>query len=142
VKDVMTLSPRLRKTALPLLALALVALTGVALRYFAPLPPAVMMAWTGLVIASASVISVLCWRALDEVARDAHKTSWYWGGSFGLLIAFLAYIAADKVNPDLLVTLARGSEPTDFIGLGLLVTIMAQLVGYLIVWAGWWFVRR
>jgi hypothetical protein len=30
------------------------------------------------------------WARIDEVAREAQKSSWFWGGSFGLLIALLA----------------------------------------------------
>ncbi|MCR5878698.1 hypothetical protein [Phenylobacterium sp. J367] len=93
-----------------------------------------------MIIIGALVVSVACWRALDEVARDAHKTAWYWGGSFGMLAAFIAFVAAKKLGLEPLLVAGRG--PLDLIELGLIGVIIAQLIGYLVVWAGWWFVRR
>jgi hypothetical protein len=136
----MILSPRARKTALPILALLLGAAIALSLRFFADAPPALLMGVSGAVALAALWVAVLCWRALDEVAKDAHKTAWYWGGSFGMLFGFLALTAAEKFRPDLLAGYA--DQPFELVQLGVVGIILAQLAGYLVVWAGWWFTRR
>jgi len=48
--------------------------------------PGLFMAMMVLV-ATAIILpaSIVWWRSLDELAREAHKSAWFWGGSFGLV---------------------------------------------------------
>ncbi|AYV48981.1 hypothetical protein CFHF_02135 [Caulobacter flavus] len=97
------------------------------------------------VVAVMALMLWLCarwWRVADEAAREAHKWSWYWGGSTGLAAAAVPFI--------LLHTMPRTVEPllpsdmstaqAVLLGMGLLGG--CQLVGYGLFWAGWWLARR
>jgi putative transcriptional regulator len=46
--------------------------------------------WVGLPLLSAAALvalgsTLLHWRAVDEAAREAHKSAWYWGGMAGTI---------------------------------------------------------
>lgn len=139
----MPLSPALRRS-LPIVVTMLVGVAlGLGARLFAHGQPVVMAVWAISTVAVAGAASVYCWRALDEVAREAHKTAWFWGGSTGMLGAFLALTWAQAYRPDLLARgLGGGTGPGDLVELGLLWVIVAQLIGYLVVWIGWWISKR
>ncbi|MDB5470744.1 MAG: hypothetical protein JWR84_2304 [Caulobacter sp.] len=82
------------------------------------------------------------WQAIDEAAREAHKTGWYWGGTAGLLISLVLFTGLHFADPA--VSLARYAMIEGDAGLiltGIAVTITAQLIGYGLVWSGWWFLR-
>ena len=139
----MTLSPSLRRLLPIVLTLLVALLIGVAIRVVQPGHPVAFLAWAVISLIATLVASVFCWRALDEVAREAHKTAWMWGGSFGMVAAFVAFIAAREHWPHLLETgFGGGRSPADLVELGLMGVVTAQMVGYLLVWAGWWLAKR
>ncbi|HEY8617258.1 hypothetical protein [Phenylobacterium sp.] len=137
----MALSPSLRRTLPIVLTLVFALLLGVSVSLVQH--PVAFLAWAVISLVATAAASIFCWRALDEVAREAHKTAWMWGGSFGMVVAFLAFIAAEHHWPHLLETgLGGGRSPADLVELGLIGVVSAQLVGYLLVWAGWWIAKR
>jgi len=82
------------------------------------------------------------WLAIDEAAREAHKTGWYWGGTAGLLVAMVLFTGLHFADPT--ISLARYAMIEGDAGLiltGIAVTATAQLIGYGLVWSGWWFFR-
>ncbi|MEH0197939.1 hypothetical protein V7S57_20015 [Caulobacter sp. CCNWLY153] len=82
------------------------------------------------------------WRAADEAAREAHKWSWYWGGSTGLALGgvpfILLYTMPETVEAMLPADLTTAQAVV--LGMGLLGGL--QLAGYGLFWAGWWLARR
>jgi hypothetical protein len=105
--------------------------------------PLAMALWVAVPIALALGGSLYWWRSLDEVARDAHKTAWFWGGCFGLLIGTVAFVGLVQADPGLVARLApKGHEPKDYVALGIVGAALAQLTGYLLAWAGWWLAKR
>lgn len=99
----------------------------------------------GVVLAIGALIlwlSARWWVVADEAVREAHKFSWFWGGSAGMIVVGAITIP--------LVTAARGS--VDTFGLtpaeagmfvnGVGFTLGLMLLGYAVCWAGWWLVRN
>jgi hypothetical protein len=82
------------------------------------------------------------WRTVDEAVREAHKTGWFWGGSGGMAVAAVFFAALQFVGPE--VQLDRFALIPGDAGLiltGIVLTMVLQIVGYGLVWAGWWLVR-
>ncbi len=87
-------------------------------------------------------LSARWWAGVDEAVREAHKFSWFWGGSAGMVVVGALAIS--------LLRVARGS--VDAFGLtpaeagmfvnGVGFTLALMLVGYGVCWAGWWIVRN
>ena len=105
---------------------------------------------TVIAIGAISVIVILpatwyYWSNLDELAREAHKSAWNWGGSIGMLIVFVPMIC-------LIRGVERGS--LDFEGLdpgvavvtgfsaGAGVVIFGAVGGYVIAWIIYWLRKR
>ena len=63
------------------------------------------------------------WRRLDEMQKNWHLVSWYWGGLAGGLAVMMALVAATGVHSDL--------------SKGALYMAMGQAVAFLIFFAGW-----
>jgi hypothetical protein len=122
--------------SLPAFAYSLLALAPLLL-----LPAAIFVGGREL-IAAASMFtiawgffcSVLYWRGLDEPSREAHKVAWFWGGSVGIGV-----LGALMVGMTFFPSL---DEPTQSLAFGFMFTVVAQAVGYIIVWLGWWARRR
>lgn len=97
------------------------------------------------------------WRGLDEVARDAQKTAWLWGGMAGGVIGLIVLGAPTPLQPVIADAIAAatswlrggGAEAPRLGAFGLtavllggMYVLIAQTVGFLIFWAGWWIVKR
>jgi hypothetical protein len=79
------------------------------------------------------------WRNVDEAAREAHKFAWFWGGSGGMLLGLPIMILTTSAK---LEALFGSREPSEWVMGGLLAMLVLQLVGYGLVWAGWWLIRQ
>lgn len=81
------------------------------------------------------------WQAVDEAVREAHKTSWYWGGSVGLVVVGMCALP--------LVSIAQAEGPVSgltpneagFMLAGIILTVFTLLFGYIACWVGWWLSR-
>lgn len=69
------------------------------------------------------------WRALDEMQRRAHLVSWYWGGSFGTLVA-------------LLVAIAMARNPYNPLVEGAFLVAVLQAVSYAVFWVAFRLLHR
>lgn len=78
------------------------------------------------------------WRGIDELARDAHKTAWFWGGSAGLLVSWtpLCVVYALQLVRSQADPLLTGAMA------GAAVVVGAQLLGYGVFWVGFWLRNR
>lgn len=124
-------SRRLRKTTLLAflgpLALALPA--GFMLRYVVPGEHFWPVLIVGLMIVAATFLACIpWWRTMDDMQRQGHMISWYWGGMAGGIIVLIGLIAALGVRSD-------QSQ-------GAVALFMGQAVGFLIYWAVWMWRRR
>ena len=106
----------------------------------------------GLIITAlvwTTIFTFIGWSRLDESGREAHKFAWFYGGGFGLVAALLAVMAAHfiptggEVLDGLISALASKWPPGQGgFALGVLAAAIAQVVGYAIVWSGWWLAKR
>lgn len=101
---------------------------------------------TGLIGAAlmfVGVTSVIWWRNIDEAAREAHKWSWYWGGTVGLsgvmVLFILAYLSGGGFVRDII---ARAGLTGHELELGMAAGIILPVLGYVVAWAAWWWRRR
>lgn len=92
------------------------------------------------VIGASMLLSWTWWRRLDEVAREAHKFAWYWGGSTGLATGLMVVVFVDSGR--MAAPLLDGPSSNDGFVTGALTVMMAQVIGYGVAWLGWWWARR
>ncbi|MGR4866199.1 hypothetical protein [Caulobacter sp. LARHSG274] len=92
------------------------------------IPTTAILVLLALLIGGALFACVPWWRRLDDMARDAHLTAWYWGGSFGAGIGLLGIAASAGV---------RGA-----IFQGGALVVLAQVAAYVVFWLAWWAFRR
>lgn len=103
------------------------------------LSPAVRVVVIAGSLAAAAWIGAVYWRTLDEVAREAQKWGWYWGGTTGLVVAAILV----GIFPDRVVAWAGTQlSQTDLVLLTGQLIIGVQLIGFLVGWAVWWWRRR
>ncbi|WP_133149169.1 hypothetical protein [Caulobacter zeae] len=98
-----------------------------------------------LVIGVMALVLWLCarwWSAADEAAREAHKWSWYWGGSTGLALAAVPYILLHAMPGTAEAALPVGMTTTQAVLFGMALLGGFQLIGYSLFWVGWWLKRR
>ena len=91
------------------------------------LPLSLVILACAALIGVAVLACVPWWRKLDDMARDAHLTSWYWGASFGGGVALLAAAVIDGQGP-----LFQGAA----------MVFGAQALAYVVCWLAWWALRR
>ncbi len=93
--------------------------------------PGMLLYWSGL-------------GGLDELARDAHRRAWFWGGSFGLAFGLflspLAPWALQMMGFLSLVPAVFGVQVTAFAGAT--IAALCAFLGYCVWWAGFWLVKR
>jgi hypothetical protein len=79
----------------------------------------------------------LYWHRIDEAAREAQKTAWYWGGSLGMGIGVIAVALFGRLG-----FAPADAGPTLLLTYGAVGVVFAQLIGFGIAWALWWARRR
>jgi hypothetical protein len=116
---------------------------------------AVLIAAVVAIVASGVWLCVWWWRRLDEASQEAHKVAWYWGGAVGLGMGGLligvwlvpmseARLAAEMIKfGQVFPILASSTQPirTALVA-GWLITAIPAIIGYMVVWAFWWWKRR
>lgn len=103
------------------------------------LPPALVFSASLVAIAVFFWVCVIYWRNIDEAAREAHKFAWFWGGTGGMMLMLpLGALGSD----DRLLAVFHQRPPTEWVLLGFLTLLTAQLTGYGLVWVGWWLRQR
>lgn len=100
---------------------------------------AIALAVVALVVVASTVFSVAYWRVLDEAAREAHKFAWWWGGGTGGLVCLVAVLF---VQSPVLEGVFGSQKPAIWLGLGMFAMVLAQILGYVVTWGGWWLARR
>lgn len=85
------------------------------------------------------------WMAsIDEAAQEAHKWSWYWGGSVGmaaggvLLIVAMTPIARGWTVP----VIIEPASPAAYAATGAVGMLLVMVTGYLLAWGLWWLRHR
>jgi ACR3 family arsenite efflux pump ArsB len=91
-------------------------------------PEALLFAVMSLVVLLAVAAATPLWRRLDDMAREAHATAWYWGGSAGLGIGLVCLIALYGVRSQMFQ--------------GAALVALLEVAGYGLCWLGWWAMRR
>lgn len=94
----------------------------------------------GVVLVTVGALSWHWWTQLDEVAREAQKFGWYWGGSAGIVVAGTVMILVDKGAMTAPAFLLQAAS-TPFVA-GAMMVLGAQMIGFVVVWAGWWLAHR
>ena len=90
-------------------------------------------------------VGVVWMRSIDEAAREAHKAAWYWGGSGGMAVGgVLAIMAAlpAAARWNIPSILSDRADPAAYAATGAFGLMLLMIIGYAIVWAWWWLVRR
>lgn len=143
--------PRLRPATWLTLGVGAFLLT-VAVGQFAPRPLQPVLGVASLV--PLCVGAAMHWKRLDEPAKAAHRWAWYWGGSVGLVIAFLGAIVlayTPQMSNMLEAWLATFPAPRrlpapTLVGLafagGAAFTALVQTAAFVFTWAGWWAAKR
>lgn len=90
-------------------------------------------------VAVAFALSIVYWRNIDEAAREAHKFAWFWGASGGILV--MLPVGA-LIGSERLVAVMGDRSPGEWVFFGVSALLAAQLIGYGLVWAGWWLRQR
>jgi hypothetical protein len=88
----------------------------------------------------------VAWMArIDEAAREAHKASWFYGGSGGLAVGGVFIILA-STPPAARLTLPAWfdgrTDPAAYAATGAVGLMTLMLIGYGVVWGWWWLARR
>ena len=81
----------------------------------------------------------------DEAAREAHKASWFYGGTGGLAVGGVFIILA-STPPAARLTLPAWfdgrTDPAAYAATGAVGLMTLMLIGYGVVWGWWWLARR
>jgi len=97
--------------------------------------------WPGLAFALISVVCACFWMvSLDEVAQQTHYVSWYWGGSAGLLLSMLLFVAVALRPEAFEAILSEVGVSYAFAG-GIVFGVTPPTIGYAIWWIVLWLRR-
>ncbi len=102
--------------------------------------------WLSAAIVVAMTASTFGWgRTLDEAQLKAHYQAWFWGGSVGLMVSSLIFLA---LLPTMMSSgsAALGDDIADVattsFTAGFVLAILPATLGYLVWWAVLWMRNR
>lgn len=96
-------------------------------------------------MAGAMAITVGWMRAIDEAAREAHKSAWFWGGCGGMAVGGALFIIASTPHAatlNLPSAFAGRADPAAYMATGAGALALLMTAGYTLAWAWWWWRRR
>jgi hypothetical protein len=103
------------------------------------LPQPLVFGGSLVIVVALFWVSVIYWRNIDEAAREAHKFAWFWGGTGGMLVILPI---ATLISTERLVAVLGPHDPGEWVAFGFASLLIAQLLGYGLVWTGWWLRQR
>ena len=105
----------------------------------------IMGAFVVLVMIGAFVVCIAWMRSIDEAAREAHKSAWYWGGSAGMAVGGVAVCLAtlpQAASAHIPSWVGDRTDPAAYAATGAFAMLLLMLAGYTLAWAWWWRRRR
>ncbi len=99
----------------------------------------------GILMVAAFWFGARWMKSIDEAAQEAHKWSWYWGGSVGLAAGMvLIFVGSLPMGASLQVVswFDGRTDPAAYMATGAVAIVGLMMIGYLLAWALWWFQRR
>jgi hypothetical protein len=106
----------------------------------------IVLGLIGLVLMVGALWLGAIWmRSIDEAAREAHKSAWFWGGSAGMATGGLAIILSflpQAANWPFPFTFFDRQDPAAYAAGGAYAMMVLMLIGYCVAWAWWWWKRR
>ncbi|MGA0607762.1 hypothetical protein ACO2Q0_17360 [Phenylobacterium sp. VNQ135] len=84
----------------------------------------------------------LYWLRIDEAAREAQKTAWFWGGSIGAVVGFALMMMQGARDLTFWGLVPPDASPIVFVQAGAFGVVLGQLAGFFIGWAIWWWRMR
>ena len=102
-----------------------------------------MSAVTVILMAGALWVGALWMRSIDEAAREAHKSAWYWGGCAGMCVGGVGVILS-RLPQAATIRIPTLGDPTPaaYAAAGAMMMLGLMLLGYTLAWAWWWLARR
>ena len=105
----------------------------------------ILGAFVVLVMIGAFATGVVWMRSIDEAAQEAHKWSWYWGGSAGIALGGVALCLTSlpqAASLDIPTWLSGRTDPAAYAATGAFAMLLLMLVAYGLAWTVWWMRRR
>ena len=103
--------------------------------------PWFLVLFFGAVMTWSLVATFAYWTAIDELAREAHKRAWFWGGSAGMAVAASLLMTATVMEPFASFSF-DGISHMQLLLWGGYGMFSVGLLGYLIAWAIFWWRAR
>jgi hypothetical protein len=101
------------------------------------------VAVVAMVVAMAFTVAWM--RSIDEAAREAHKSAWFWGGCGGMAVGGVFVILA-SIPPTATVEIPsffpERADPVAYAATGAAALALLMTAGYTLAWAWWWWKRR
>lgn len=100
--------------------------------------------FAALIMAWSMAVSVGWMRSIDEAAREAHKSAWFWGGCGGMGVGgSLMVLASLPQTATFQFPAIHGrTDPAAYAAAGAFGLMTLMVLGYTIAWAIWWLRRR
>ena len=106
--------------------------------------------WTMAAVAVVAMIgsmaiSVAWMRSIDEAAREAHKSAWFWGGCGGMALGGVFVILASLPQAATIhipAWFSGRTDPVAYAATGAGAIVLLMVAGYTLAWAWWWWKRR
>ena len=98
-----------------------------------------------IAMTGAMVSSVAWMRSIDEAAREAHKSAWFWGGCGGLCVGGVLFILASlppAATLDVPAWFPDRTDPAAYAATGAALLALLMVAGYTLAWVWWWWERR
>ena len=136
---------------LPSWAYTLIAMAPALVFWVSPTIPDVLLRTVvgGAALLWLVAFALYAWVRLDELSREAHKFAWYWGGASALLVVLLIAVGAvaSPINGEpiaaVVASQARSATtPEAGFFVGVFSAAIVQVLGYGLVWTGWWLSKR
>ena len=96
-------------------------------------------------MSGAMAVTIGWMRAIDEAAREAHKSAWFWGGCGGMAVGGVFFILASTPLVESLQLpswFGGRTDPAAYMATGGAILALLMTAGYTLAWAWWWWRRR
>lgn len=93
--------------------------------------------------------TAFAWLRLDEPSREAHKFAWFWGGAPAMVVIMLVAVGAvatpiigEPIAAFVASQARAATTPEAGFFVGVFSAAVVQIIGYGLVWTGWWLSKR